>query len=415
MGRSSLKVLGGALLDAAYLVSLWFVVDLPWLSYFLVSGLIAGFVAGKRVYLGRTNVNPALIGVAPILPFSLWNLSAKGEETRLSKTEETANGSAAPINAAWVTRTLDADKNAKIGIVIAMSVLLLGTITNVVGDRVVNPALAPVDNAGEQYLNRAVGVAALSFGTARFIDRSISVASETEVGVGFASTKPGQRLKPIQDMVVRYADFMVFAMVSLGVQRVGIEIAQVGAVPVVASVALLLAMASVLSPVMWRPRLVVILRTAVVLFVVFRLGIPIIATATGAVSMAVLDDRREQVQAEVDPRGEQVIDDEVPADVDEDVGFVSFMRELGDQAADEALAVRHYTEGFVERFIELLVIYVIEIILVPLVLLVILWKLAKGYIAPARTIIGNEWSSVEKEIRKDESDELPVSASDSKQ
>lgn len=398
MGKRRLWVGLAAVLDGAYLASLWFVVDLPGLSYFLILGLVAGFAAGQRIYLGRTEVHPALVSLALIVPFSLWNFSTQGGQAAACATASTESATAHSTESP--ARPHGSDRKAKIGVMVVLSILLAGTITDVIGDRVVNPALTPLDSAAEQYLNRATGIAALSFGTARFIDRSISVASETEVGVGFVSTKPGQRLKPIQDMAVRYADFMVFAMVSLGIQRVGIEIAQVGAVPVVASAALLLAMVLVSGPVSWRPRVIVILRTAVVLFVVFRLGIPVIATATGAVSTAVLEDRREEVRAEIDPRGEQVADDQVAVEADEDVGFVGFMRDLGDQAAEEALAVRHYTEGFVEKFVELLVVYVMEIVLVPFVMLVILWKLSKAYIAPARTIVDDEWQSIKKEMRE---------------
>ena len=86
----SLWVGEAAVLDAGYLASLWFVGELPWPSCFVIGALITGFVAGKRVCLGRAKADPALVSVAPVLPFSLWNLSRHCPKPQAPATAEIA-------------------------------------------------------------------------------------------------------------------------------------------------------------------------------------------------------------------------------------------------------------------------------------------------------------------------------------
>src|SRR5690606_15310237 len=112
--------------------------------------------------------------------------------------------------------------------VLAMTVALY---SGILQQRVVNPALAPLDDKAHSVLQHSLLLSSASFATARLIDRGIAFVSEAEVGVGVASVKPGQLLKPLQDMAVRYSDLMVIAMTSIGLQLFLLEFAKLAALP----------------------------------------------------------------------------------------------------------------------------------------------------------------------------------------
>ena len=97
-------------------------------------------------------------------------------------------------------------------LLLCLFTLAAGIYSGVLQQRLINPALAPLDQKAEQALQQSLLLSSASFATARLIDRGIAFVSEAEVGVGVASVKPGQLLKPLQDMAVRYSDVMVFAM-----------------------------------------------------------------------------------------------------------------------------------------------------------------------------------------------------------
>ncbi len=88
--------------------------------------------------------------------------------------------------------------------------------------------LKPIDKSGESQIDSALTRAAIGFGIARTLNGVISVAQGTEVavqpagvGVNFA---PGEILDPINDLVERFSLVMLVATGSLAMQKVLMEI-----------------------------------------------------------------------------------------------------------------------------------------------------------------------------------------------
>lgn len=84
--------------------------------------------------------------------------------------------------------------------------------------------LPATDQVGQSYLDDAFKRALLAFAIARGLNGAISVAQGTEIaiqpaGVGVNFT-PGQILDPINDLVERFSWIMLLATSSLGVQKV---------------------------------------------------------------------------------------------------------------------------------------------------------------------------------------------------
>ena len=83
--------------------------------------------------------------------------------------------------------------------------------------------LAPIDAPASDRVDAGLKRALASFATARALNAVISVAQGTEVsaqplGVG-VNLAPGQALDPVNDVVEQFANLMLAASVSFGVQK----------------------------------------------------------------------------------------------------------------------------------------------------------------------------------------------------
>jgi len=88
--------------------------------------------------------------------------------------------------------------------------------------------MKPIDNSSQSQLDSALTRAMIGFGLARTLNGVISVAQGTEfavqpagVGVNFS---PGEILDPVNDLVERFSWVMLLATSSIGVQKILLEV-----------------------------------------------------------------------------------------------------------------------------------------------------------------------------------------------
>jgi len=89
--------------------------------------------------------------------------------------------------------------------------------------------LAPLDSTATQQADAGLKRALLSFATARALNAAISVAQGTEIavqpgGMGVVLS-PGQVLDPVNDLVEQFSNVMLAASVAFGVQKMLISMA----------------------------------------------------------------------------------------------------------------------------------------------------------------------------------------------
>lgn len=368
-------------LDISYLAAFVMVPMHPWLSYWLLLGLVCtGVGAMAWATRGRNHAAaPFLILASPFLPFSV---------ARLARSEcLSGSGSAAPtpaLSAATLPGVGAMRPPAlRVAILGMLVILLTGTATGFLDARVANPALAPAEAASDAYLHRTMALAAASYGTARAVDRTIAVAAETQMGPVLATFKPGQFFKPIQDMAVRYSDVMVLVMASVGAQLILTEIGRAGAVPVLGSAFILVLMMAQVLPRAMRWRLAGLARLLLVLLIGLRLVVPAMAGLAALVGDAVLDDRRHAAQAAIDTMAAPAL--ERPGEVTLET---SYWRQIVDTAEGAIGAVTAFSDSMVEQFVQLLVVYSLEALVLPLLTILVFWRLARLCLAPAPAEIG---------------------------
>jgi hypothetical protein len=254
------------------------------------------------------------------------------------------------------------------------SLLLLGLVV------VLSSAwLAPLDSSASRYVEAGLKRALVSFATARTLNAVISVVLGTQVavqpgGVGVIFT-PGQVLDPINDLVEQFSLLMLAASVSFGVQLALIKFGAFWAVSLTLTVAAL-----AWAWTTWRrpPAKEWLTRFLVALLLV-RFAIPLIALGSEAAFHLFLEEDYAAGQASIELSAGQIAglsaaSTEPPADE----SATDRMKRWWSQNTDVKRRFDELKElagRTIEHIIKLIVVFVLQTLVLPLLLLWILLRL----------------------------------------
>ena len=84
--------------------------------------------------------------------------------------------------------------------------------------------MGQLDVEAELYIGESIKNAAILYGIARGINAAVSLMQSVDVSVVVASIQLGELLDPINDMIERFSDAMTYAIVSLTMQQILLEI-----------------------------------------------------------------------------------------------------------------------------------------------------------------------------------------------
>ena len=232
-----------------------------------------------------------------------------------------------------------------------------------------------IDKSGETYLNETLKKALYTYGIARLSNGIISVFQSATAGVG-VSVGFGEFLDPFNDLIERFSLVMLFSTASLGIQKVLMEIGTWLGLKILLSVAMLFLLVGT-----WLPRLfnidlfgVGIKLLLVALFV--RFLIPVVGVAGNTVDGLFLEARYEEsiqaaqkINESVDL--EEITGQRTDAGQSGETGFFDRIRQMTDTAALKAKfdAVKEKLAELVPKLIDLIVVFVIQTILLPLIVL----------------------------------------------
>ena len=259
--------------------------------------------------------------------------------------------------------------------------------------------LPVADDVGEGHVDDAFRRALLGYAVARGLNGAISVAQGTEVavqpagvGVNFA---PGEILDPVNDLVERFSWIMMLAASSLGVQKVLLAMsgwAGLAAAVVAVGVLWLVGLglrdgASGGSPRRFRPSAGAVRAAGrVFLFLaVLRFLMPVVAIGNDWAYRTFLEDDWVEASAELERASERIgaLDAEVraqgPPDVEGGGGFFDRARAGWRQAlasVDIDARLEQYrvaAESISENTIRLIVVFVMQTVVFPLLFLYVVW------------------------------------------
>lgn len=244
--------------------------------------------------------------------------------------------------------------------------------------------LSSFDRKANEQVDAGLKRATATYATARLLNGAISVVQGTEisaapVGVGMTFT-PGQILDPLNDLIEQFSQVMLVAMVAFGVEKV---LLTAGAAPVISSTLFLVAAAWAtfyllgMSFPRWLGRLLMAL-------LVTRFAMPVALIGTDAVFQRFMaSDYHESQQVLQAVQGEaSQLGTISPGSADKQQGlwdrFKSTTVDAFSEAQSRLESLKLTAEKAVERVIKLIVIFVLETIVLPILFIWLLLWVGRG-------------------------------------
>jgi len=260
-----------------------------------------------------------------------------------------------------------------------------------------------VDEQATAYVDEGLVRAGVAFATARTFNAVVSVFQESELqlepgGVG-VSLALGAALDPVNDLVERFSWVMLASLTSLGVQKVLIEITPFVSVQIILVLALLSLLAGLWLPENMRHNFLQLGRILLFCALLLRFAVPAMTYLNQQVYTAFLQERQSasiQALGQTASRMEAyklngVVD--APEAVQDQAGSAeeqdwwnrtkSMLNQTFDQGK-QLLDVREKLEaiqtaalGMIDRIVDLIVVFVLSTIALPLLFLWGIFRLGK--------------------------------------
>ena len=241
--------------------------------------------------------------------------------------------------------------------------------------------LALIDTPAMEKVDAGLKRALISFATARALNAVISVAQGIEASIqplGFGVTlTPGQVLRPIHELVEQFSNLMLAASVVFGVQKVLISIGSYWPL----SLALTVAALSWATCCFCQQHPPALVSRLLVIFLMLRFAIPVITLGTDALWHKYLAADYALSQDTISSTSKQV--DKVSlsiAEVSESEGLLEKMKGWLSKNADvkaHFLNLKAAAEQAAEHIVKLIVIFVLQTLVIPLLLLWVLYGVAR--------------------------------------
>ncbi|MCZ6585187.1 MAG: hypothetical protein O6930_04135 [Gammaproteobacteria bacterium] len=254
-----------------------------------------------------------------------------------------------------------------------------------------------IDDTSRRYASEAFTRALVTFAVARTLNGVISVAQGTEVaiepgGVG-VNFSVGQVLDPINDLVERFSAVMLVATTSLGLQNVLLRMTMWWGT----SLALVLVAASALVVLWWRKlddsRLRPVVMQLLLLTVFLRFAVPVLVIGSNlvfdtflAAEQAAATEALEATRTDIEQINENVA---TSASNTENQSVIERLGSMLDSSlesmniSDRLTRLRDRVSNASEHIINLIVIFVLQTIILPLVFLWMFIELLKMLAARA--------------------------------
>ncbi len=256
-----------------------------------------------------------------------------------------------------------------------------------------------IDDAGRRYASEAFSRALITFAVARTLNGVISVAQGTEVaiepgGVGVNFTV-GQVLDPINDLVERFSAVMLIATSSLGLQNILLRMTMWWGTTLALVLAVLFALVVLWWPKLDDSRLKPVALRVLLVTVFLRFAVPILVIGSNVVfdtflaaEQAAASQALDATRSEIEQINEDVAtpQSEADADADADAEDQSVIERLGSMLnssldamniSDRLERLRDRVSNVSEHIINLIVIFLLQTIILPLVFLWLFIELLK--------------------------------------
>lgn len=239
---------------------------------------------------------------------------------------------------------------------------------------------APLDAPAAGQVDAGLKRALISFASARALNAVISVAQGTELsvqplGVGVTLT-PGQLLDPVNDLVEKFSTLMLAASVAFGIQKALIAMGGWWAVS--------LALTAVALGWAWlhlrQQAIPAWLSRALVVMLMLRFAIPVVTLGSDLLWQKFLEPDYQASQQGINSSSTQAAK-LAPPPVAQSQGMLDRMKSWLAENADVKARfeeIKQAAEQATEHIIRLIVVFLLQTLVIPLLLLWALYALARG-------------------------------------
>ena len=250
--------------------------------------------------------------------------------------------------------------------------------------------LGLVDSAGRDYTDAGFKRALITYGVARALNGVISVAQGTEVafepaGIGLTFA-PGEILDPANDLIERFSWVVLVSGTSLGIQQVLINVTASTGFSIVVSVALLVGVVflwlsqRVPTGVRW------LAYRLCILLVIIRFAVPVMAICSDTLYVHFLAQQYLESQQQLNVTATRIrtlTEANQPTLPEQELSLLEKTKRVYQSASDAVdvrkriAALKTAATDLSEYAIDLIVVFVMETILFPLLFLWLIMQLAK--------------------------------------
>jgi len=250
--------------------------------------------------------------------------------------------------------------------------------------------LGRIDENAGAYIDRTLKNALITFAVVRGLNAVISVIQDSELAVSPAgmgiTVAVGEVLDPVNDIIERFSWVMLAATTSLGIQKILMAIGAWLGFKVLLILALLVLLAGLWIPAFPR------WRTAgyklIVLAVIARFIVPVSAIATSRIDDLFLEEKYRQATDNLEKAGREIEIGDIPdAPASGETGLITQIRTLfrnisnSIQLEDRIAFLREKMGNYIQHILDLIIVFILQTILLPLLFLWILLHLTRSLIS----------------------------------
>ncbi len=295
-------------------------------------------------------------------------------------------------------------------ILLSIAILLIAVLayTNIINVVFIEKTfIGAVDDRAGTYLDDAMKKALITFAIVRGINAVISVIQDSEVaispaGVGM-SIAVGQILDPVNDLIERFSWVMLASSTSLGVQKILMNVGQWLGFRFLLTLAMMVMLLGLWLPERHKSKFRGWGWKLLVASVLIRFCLPLVALATSHIDSLFLDDTYQEASLTLDQASNDLQEDHTiptagknPEDANLLQKIKNLFKNVG-HAVNLEQRIQHLKDTlsqYTEYIIDLIVIFILKTIVIPLMMLWLLIKLG-GFL-----LNKNLWESAQGVIRQ---------------
>lgn len=274
-------------------------------------------------------------------------------------------------------------------ILVSLIVLFVGILafTNIFNTVLIEKTfIHRIDKNADEYLDKTMKKALFTFAIARGINAIISVIQDSDIAISPAgmgiTIAVGEILDPVNDLIERFSWVMLASTTSLGIQRILVNIGRWLGFRVLLSFAMLAILSGIWFPQLFRSNIKQIGYRLVLAAIAIRFCIPAVAIATDKIDLLFLDAKYSQATQTLEKVRDEIKEDETSvSSVPSDTNILAKVRSLFNSIKnavnieEKIQNIKNTVSGYIEYIIDLIVIFILQTIVIPLVILWILIKL----------------------------------------